>query len=160
LPDSIDIVGSHAFEGCEKLRFIQMYCSNHPAKILFIERRAFAECSNLLSCNFLLTVSASVEAFACCSSLNMLDFKFETIAQDVFWGCNSLEHIDFANDAWWDIEAFQNCNNLNQIVFWGTITDDIAEEALDNIKDKKIKCTNMFSFLDWAYEGVDLEIFD
>ncbi len=160
IPDSVEVIGDCAFEGCCGLKFVDMYCSSCPAQSLLIEQRAFAGCTNLYSFRAIVNVVACTEAFAVCSKLECLNFRFDALGEDVFWGCDKLEKIDFANSAYWEIETFQNCKKLNNVVFWGDIDSCVTEGALDEIKEKKIKCTDMFPFLDWAYDGVDLEIFN
>ena len=159
LPSSLEAIGECAFENCTELFFVKHYESTYPAKRMILEKRAFAGCDRLVSCDFLTKVHACAEAFACCPKLDALHFKFEEIAQDVFWGCNNLESIMFAPKAYWDIEAFQNCKSLKTVIFYDDVDDEILEGALDTIKEKKIKCTDTFPFLDWVYEGIDLEIF-
>ena len=115
LPNSIDTIGSRAFEYCSKIETFRV-----PNSVVFINYYAFGYCSALVSVDLGngLTSIAN-EAFFCCKKLNSISFPetLLSIGHDAFYGCESLESLYIpANLQNLNSRAFYNCSNVTSIV--------------------------------------------
>lgn len=135
-------IGSHAFENCKSLSYINNLNFSGVVSSIFMDigDYAFAGCSNLF--NFICYALGNIgsHAFEGCTKLNVFASTYYTapwckkIGAYAFNGCNSLYSIMFnpANSFPCEVGdyAFANCGNLYSIVIYNV--SKVGSHILDN----------------------------
>ena len=87
-------------------------------KVTVIARLAFANCTKLTLVKLSEKISTIREkAFYGCTSLQSIDFKnVSTIGQSAFQGCTGLQSIDFKNVRTIGQSAFEGCKGLTKVI--------------------------------------------
>lgn len=136
LPNTIDTIRGHAFEGCANLRQI-----NLPQNLKYIGGYAFSGCENLGEIEFPegLTLISGY-AFSGCKNLEFskLPQSLDSIGGYAFQDCRNLTEIEMGNS----VKrigggAFQNCQILHRITLSESLTE-IHGETFQN-------CENLYS---------------
>lgn len=114
--DTLETIGSYAFQNCSSLSEIQL-----PSNLNKIEHSAFEGCTMLKSINIPDTLTKiNSYVFCDCSSLSSITIpaNIELIDNNAFEGCTSLESINFSKNG--NLQrlgnfAFQNCTSLKTV---------------------------------------------
>lgn len=123
IPDTVSVIGQHAFEGCSGLIQVTI-----PDSVTIIEECAFRYCENLESVD----IPASVveikhNAFCSCRSLSQVtipgSIKSIGIYSEPFSSCTGLKEIIFLNGIEAiDTTAFNGCFNIRRFVIPDSVT--------------------------------------
>ena len=137
IPESIEVIGNLAFNGCESLETV---CFAPNASMTSLNRGTFHGCKNLREVQLSRTVKAIGDgAFEDCSSLtniNISDTEIAKIGRYTFKNCSNLTEILFPNCLQSiGVEAFSHCKKLERIVFNGPINllDSSAFRCCDSL---------------------------
>ena len=130
IPDTVEVIGAHAFEGCESLKYI-----NLPETIKVIDGFAFQRCTSLKSIsipNFVEEISFS--SFELCTDLEFIEMplNLKSIEESAFEDCCSLKEIELPSGVLRiEKRAFWGCDSLTKVVvpksteidnaFWGNV---------------------------------------
>ncbi len=140
LPQSVKVIGSHAFYDCDLMTNIQL-----PSSITTISDEAFNNCDGLSEliipgsvktigygafsgCSGLSFVSipASVEevkGFAYCNNLTEASISALSIGEDAFYNCNNLRELTLSAPLQSiGTRAFQYCSSLQALSIPNTVT--------------------------------------
>lgn len=136
VPDSVEEIGSRAFDYCSSLKSI-----NFGNGLKSIGTYAFCDCSSLES----IVIPDSVEnigssAFSNCSSLEsiVIPNSVESIQDYVFTSCTNLKSVDFGTGVKTiSSYAFDDCSSLESIIIPDNV-ESIQGYAFD-------RCTNLTS---------------
>ncbi len=93
IPDSVEVIGDKAFEGCQKLTTV-----NLSKNITKISNRLFYGCVNLKTVEIPESVtSIGTSSFEGCKKLSGIDFpnKLSKIGNRSFYGCKSIQTVSF-----------------------------------------------------------------
>ena len=125
IPNSVTIIGDHAFSDCGSLTNI-----NIPNSVTIIEDHAFSGCNSLTSINIPNSVTTIGEhAFSDCNSLTSINIpnSVTTIGNLAFSGCNSLTNINIPNSVTTigDL-AFCRCNSFTSITIPNSVVTIIG----------------------------------
>ncbi len=158
IPNSVTLIGSHAFRGRENLQSISI-----PDSVEIIEERAFWMCSSLQNISIPDTVEEIFGgAFLDCSSLQQVKLpnSLSCISKDLFGGCTSLQKIVIP-DSVTEIEdyafyvsglteieipesvtyigdhAFESCKALQTIYVYGN--PKVGKQAFSGCPGKRVK---------------------
>lgn len=113
-------IGRRAFYGCSNLVSVSMFnCAFHP---MSIHSEAFCRCVRLATLRFPVGLKLlDVRAFAECSSLKEVSLpdSCDTMAEDTFWNCQSLQSVHIGLVGRHDenrlLSAFLDCPALKKI---------------------------------------------
>ena len=120
IPDSIKIIGDHAFSGCTALEYVLF---GRESQLILLERYAFSNCTSLKE----FSVPAKLRrieksTFYKCSNLSSVTFfdnnNLECIEQFAFYECTSLKNIHLVqniNLITIESHAFYQCTSLTSI---------------------------------------------
>ena len=114
LPNSITIVGNHAFSGCSSLESIII-----PKGVISIGQSAFSGCTSLTSILLSDTIKTiSAYAFWSCSSLSsiVIPNSVKTIEEGTFDYCYALSYIIIPNSVTCIKDGFYHCKSLSSII--------------------------------------------
>ena len=120
IPNSVTTIGGAAFSGCNSLTSITI-----PNSVTDIGGSAFSGCSSLTSItipNSVTTIGGS--AFSGCSSLQRIAVpsSVKSIPADCFYNCSSLSEVTLAEGVESiGSDAFANCRSLHRIVLPSSI---------------------------------------
>ncbi len=164
LPASITYIGEKAFDDCALLKEVRR--NKYPLyakEMAIIERNAFANCPNLQS--FIVEGDddqghiqiVRQSAFANCPELNKMECHIDYVENRAFSGCSQLKNLSFGNNCYIHPNALDNCG-VEKVYFCGTMSDKHLNSVLNQLKKLNIFCTNDFNHLDWAYEGVHINL--
>ena len=113
-PNGVTIIGVDAFNGCRKLKRIEI-----PDGVTYIGGYAFEGCESLEQMKIPDGVAyIGMEAFKGCESLERIKIPngVTKIARGVFEGCRKLEQIEISEGITYIGEnAFKECENLEQV---------------------------------------------
>lgn len=110
LPATVKTVEASAFEGCSRLRTI-----NLPTATT-IGERAFYECSSLASIDLPIATTIGETAFSSCSSLASINLlAATTIGNRAFGDCSSLVSVDLPTAIELGRSAFAYCSSLMSV---------------------------------------------
>ena len=135
IPDTVERIGSKAFEGCTSLKKIYM-----PHSVQEIDHSAFFGCSSLQDILFSNSLTWIFrDAFANCTSLKkvILPKGLYGIGSGAFSGCHSLEQIYIPKSIksiGYDI--FYNCLSLNNIYIQNGTDSSIIEQLKNELSPK------------------------
>ena len=113
-PDSLERIGERAFLGCESLKFIKL-----PDNVNYVGEYAFKDCIRLQYVVFSTHLKELKKGvFQGCMSLrnvNLSDSGVETIENNCFKDCWSLEKINIPQSITYIGNAFVDCMNLEKV---------------------------------------------
>lgn len=138
LPQGVKEIQDYAFYGCSNLKSISLdsnsqggikigdyafYGCNNLSQLKNIELsnlgvHAFEKCFALKHANFYWYTSMKElpkAVFKECKSLQIIDFWFNAICDEAFYGCESLWYVKFTGAARIGAKAFYGCTNLKQV---------------------------------------------
>lgn len=134
LPDSLESIGSYAFEGCKKLGdmsdvkdiltdYEQYEIQVLPAGLKEIGKGAFTKCTSLKKVRFEgENVTLGEKVFQGCTALEqiVLPAKLDKIPQEMFKDCSSIQTIEIPETVT-EIGsgAFYGCENLKDVYYTG-----------------------------------------
>jgi hypothetical protein len=157
-PDTIVSFDEGAFRGCKKLKSIQSFQTDFaPTQHIIFRQNCFADCVSLRTIHTSIQAYVSYQAFENCHRLDNFLPAVKGISWRAFYGCESLQCLTLAHDVEWQKDAFKGCTNLKELVLLGDVSPNVSKTNLKCIKCKQLHCTPQFSYLDWVYEGVDIE---
>ena len=144
IADSLETIGSSAFEGCELLERLFF-----PKTLKNIEASAFKGCNRLSSIQIpqnVTTIGSS--AFEGCELLEyvlLLSDNLKSIEASTFKGCKALIQVSFG-DSLETIgsSAFEGCGVLERLYIPGSLKNTFPE-SLKNIGDYAFKGCNVLS---------------
>ena len=115
-------------EGCEVTKVIL------PNTIQTIGSGAFERCSGLVDCNIPESVEViEAYAFSRVGFTNVVLQNIKTIGKDSFESCPNLQQVVFGkNLARISSQAFNNCRKLTEVFYLGATVPDIASDAFTN----------------------------
>ena len=129
IPETVEIIGSSAFAGAEKLSRVEIRDG-----VESIENHAFASCMALTEIILPATLeSMGGSAFRDCTSLRSVTFRegAKTVGSSAFLNCTALTDVKLASTIQTiGSQAFQNCIALESIVLptsYGTKKHDASE---------------------------------
>lgn len=169
IPDSVVILGDHAFEACNNLKNVTI-----GKGITEISEYAFANCSSLESLVIPDTVTTiSLRAFQYCSSLKTVDTGngVREIETEVFHNCENLEHVRLGNSVTEiGTHAFRQCTNLASIVLPANevhIEADVFSSTPNfntiffrGTEQQKENFYEQLTGVTWHYEVTDVQVED
>ncbi len=122
LPEGATTIGEWAFQGCSKLRRVDI-----PSTVQHIGREAFEDCLRLTEAVIPEGITALNEGtFQSCVNLTAVSLPdtLTEIQSSVFRGCRSLTEITVPKGVQMiDSHAFSNCNGLTAVYYDGSIKD-------------------------------------
>ena len=120
LPDSLEEIGDHAFDGCSRLTTVTI-----PDSVTSIGSYAFADCSSLTSITIPDSVTSIGSSFVGCRSLTSITIpdSVTSIGSYAFYGCSSLTSITIPESVT-SIGgyAFYGCSSLTNITIPDSVT--------------------------------------
>lgn len=144
IPDTIESIGSSAFEGCTGLTSVKI-----PNSVTRIGYYAFYNCTSLTN----ITLSDSLthingRAFGSCTALEGIKIpdRVTRIGVSAFEGCTGLTSVTIPESVTRiGSYIFENCKNLKDITFKGTTeqwrkVEKAAERGLGVAEGTKIVC--------------------
>ena len=132
----IAIIGPYAFSCCSTLQsFVLEGDTEESQHIKIIRRDAFFGCNKL--CNF--------------------ECYIDYVEPRAFHGCTSLQNLSFGNECYIHPNALSD-SGLEKVYFCEKISDKTLEPVQNHLKKLDIFCTDSFNHLDWAYEGVNINV--
>ena len=153
IPESIEIIGERAFEGCVNVNSITM--SDH---VTTLAPGAFEGCENLKK----ITLSSNIDsigsnAFRECKTLESFDFpeNITNISDHIFYGCTGLKSVTMSDNVITiGIEAFWNCNILKDMELSKNIIS-IGDYAFTSCISwaNNITLEKVVSIGEWAFWG-------
>lgn len=150
LPDGLEEIGAHAFDGCSLLEEVSI-----PESVHTIGAHAFDGCSSLKEVSIPKSVhTIGAEAFSNCEHLKTLNMPdtVENIGDGILIGCKGLADANgfvIANNT---IQAFYGASR-NIVVPEGIVA--ISDCAFDNTGIKRIKLPSTLRKLGSAFQGCD-----
>ena len=136
LPDSLESIGTYAFEGCKKLGdmsdvkdiladYEQYEIQVLPAGLKEIGKGAFTKCTSLKKVRFEgENVTLGEKVFQGCTALEqiVLPSKLDKIPQEMFEDCSSIQTIEIPETVT-EIGsgAFYGCKNLKDVYYGGRL---------------------------------------
>ena len=130
VPDSVKIIESYAFAGCQKLTKI-----NLPVGLENIGYNAFMYCTSLTSVEIPNTITEiESETFEGCTSLNSIEIhdSITTIGVYAFHGCSKLSSVTLPDDC--EIEEIEDrtaFDNTTEVIGGRSSSDDEDDEDDD-----------------------------
>ncbi len=121
IPNSVTIIGNHAFYGCSGLSTVTF-----PNSITTIEYNAFGNCVGLSSVTFPNSITTiESHAFIKCKGLSSITFpnSVTTIGNTAFSDCTGLTSVTFSNSVTTiGHSAFSGCTGLTSIIIPKSVT--------------------------------------
>ena len=117
LPNSIEIIDGHAFQGCVKLSHVSL--SDH---LVTIKNNAFYDCTSLTEISIPESVTTiDTYAFYNCEKLAspiVFPQGLKELGALVFYNCKSIPHVTFLGNNLTNIGSgtFQNCSSIDSVV--------------------------------------------
>ena len=125
IPDTVQIIGDHAFEDCSGLTDFKLSAAG-SFKAIQVGVAAFKNCSSLENADLPLGVTVPDELFSGCSSLTKFSIptNAEKIGREAFLDCNSLSTVSipqtvksigigaFDNTAWIEEQRKKSANGM------------------------------------------------
>ena len=141
IPEGIEVIGEHAFEGCESLTSVSI-----PDSVTYIKHEAFKGCSSLTS----VTIPEGVtkiewHSFNGCDSLKsvIIPNSVTEIEHKAFRYCEKLSSITIPNGVTRiGDEAFDGCRSLTSVTIPNSVRV-IGVKAFDNWRTKNIIIQNI-----------------
>ena len=165
LPDTIQIIGDHAFCDSQKIKKVEIYkTSNTYALPIRIMRGAFENCVELYEVHFNKEIDLvdfriqPSSQFDSCPMLHIFEGELVNIVPKwAFRYCLSLCNVTFANQVNITPYAFVHCDNLNTLIFKdGDV--ECSPANLKLFKNKTICCEMGSKLSELAYEGYNIKI--
>ena len=113
LPKNLEKIESGVFEGCESLETITI-----PQKVFLLDKLAFAECIRLYEVKW--------------ENIYSWELELSEIGFGAFEGCKMLHEMNIpSNVTVIKDNAFKDCQNLHEIVFWGDSLTELGSSAFE-----------------------------
>ena len=152
MPASVEKLGQRAFYGCkslkkidltERMSVIENYCFSKsgleeiriPKNVTSINKAAFESCKSLRNVMIGDGVKKICEAsFKDCTSLKRIVFpkNVTVIEKDAFSGCKNLIRAEFNGDVVISDNAFGDCVNMGEAVFYSN-PKDLLDNAFNQV---------------------------
>ena len=121
IPNTVKIIGEHAFENCNLLNIITI-----PSSVDTIQEFAFWNCSGLISLNIPTSVTYIADyAFVNCKKLPSINIpsSIKTIQDGTFYGCDNLVSVDIPQSITSiGVASFYECLKLKDITIPKAVT--------------------------------------
>ena len=129
IPNSVTIIGSHAFYGCSGLTSVTIGNS-----VTSIGNYAFSGCSGLASITIPNSVtSIGSDAFFGCSGLTSITIGMKKIGS-TFKGRSSINSVTFLDGvANIDKQAFYGCSGIKEIYSWNVVPPVCGDEVFGEV---------------------------
>lgn len=138
IADSVEYIGSMAFEDCINLKKISL-----PKSLYTLCDETFLGCESLESVELSEVVNIGVSAFAHCTSLKSIvipESVNQSIGDSAFLNCTSLEKVTINGDVQLiGAAAFLNCENLKSVNIPKSV-GYIGADAFEFCEKLTIKC--------------------
>lgn len=133
IPKSITFIGESSFEGCNKLKYI-----NISKTLTLIPTKAFSRCENLLEINASSVSSICPYAFQNCQKLETITFSknLKYLKEFCFYNCKSLCSVTIEPNCYVNESAFSGCTGIKNVILKSNCTIDqnaFANCALENV---------------------------
>ena len=132
LPDSLETVGGHAFQGCTNLAFVYI-----PDDLETIGESAFRDCPNIYFNRLPWDLSSiGASAFSGCEKLDLSEIpaNVSVIEPETFYGCKGLKSLSLPSGLGSVGEgAFQGCSNLEELAFLSETPPMLGTDAFDGV---------------------------
>ena len=128
IPNSVTSIGQSAFSGCSGLTSVTI-----PNSVTSIGEYAFSSCKGLTSITIPNNVTGIGDyAFIYCSGLTSITIpnSVTSIGDGAFFGCNGLKSVIIGNNITSVGNAFQICDNLQEMTLSQTAYDNGIPESV------------------------------
>ncbi len=162
LPESIEAIGSMAFQSCEKLTAIYgtNYSANSMVAPMVVGLGAFSGCINLHSFATVQNIARVCDlAFSDCGNLQHLKVSVKHVEREAFNGCPKLSALNFLHNAEICDDGIKN-SGIKTIRFLGDAK--ISKKVVDSLQknDVEIICYGESNLFDLAYQGLPVVFYD
>lgn len=173
IPNTVTVIGSHAFENCSNLKIVRGVGALNILKITSVGDYAFSGCVSLSSCKLVTSgLSSNLKtigerAFYGCSSLSSISYGFglTNIGIEAFAG-SGLTSFTFRSNISVGASAFKDCSKLTKVSLDGNskVFSKVPSGVFNGCSSlKKIAFTNIdsapnseyFSFLNDIVDTLD-----
>ena len=159
IPASVNLIEEEAFAKCVRLRNIKFYVTPEIAPICNLQTDAFKACFRLESIQFPNKVLLDGPGvFQGCVNLCDIKGKFNSLLAYTFSGCRSLRHLTLFGKSFISTSAFNGCTVLNKLTITGTLSPKTSPVMIEKLQELTIACYPDSDFVDWVYDGVNIEI--
>jgi hypothetical protein len=161
IPNSVKEIGNRAFQNCLALQSVIFYPSSQTTQLCILQNDVFSGCTRLKKIHFTGKIKINGNNnFAKCKQLEIVDGIFNSLLAGTFYGCEKLDDLVFYGKSYIVPSAFQYCHSLKHITFKDDLSPKTPEKTIELLKQMHIKCCANSVFVDWAYDGVDVEIME
>ena len=159
IPNSVRELGNRAFQNCTSLKFVRFYPSSQTSQLCSLQNDVFSGCTQLEEIHFTGKIRINGNnAFAKCKQLKSVNGLFNSLLANTFYNCEKIDNLMFYGNSYIASNAFKFCSSLKHITFQGDLSPKTPLPSIDLLKQMHIKCYSDSIFVDWAYDGVDVEI--
>ncbi len=161
IPNSVREIGNSAFQNCSALQSVKLYPSSQTTQLCTLQNNVFSGCTQLKEVHFTGRIKINGNSnFAKCKRLETVEGEFNSLLAGTFYGCEKLDNLVFYGKSYIVPSAFQYCSSLKHITFQDDLSPKTPEKTIEQLKQMHIKCCANSAFVDWAYDGVDIEIME
>ena len=161
IPASVKSIGENAFAECKNLQNVKFYKTPRISSTCTLQKKAFYACPNLQSIHFPdKNLINGDSVFQDCVMLSDIKGKFKSLLSNTYRGCYSLTSLLFYGKTFVSASALMNCPKLAKLTFTGDLSEKTPPKAIEEMQKSKILCYANTEFVNWAYEGVAVEIME